>query len=149
LPCVFREDRFKIALETIKRSCLVDSIGAVSFANPDGSPQMESYGIFIPEIYMLGMTYLYAGQHDTGLKIIERCVNNSFIKQGIGWDQTNMVHASRGGIRTVGSDYYQNTIIWATPAAIKNQKLQDMYIKGGLVYRIIEAGKKSKNWLLW
>jgi uncharacterized protein (DUF608 family) len=149
LPCVFREDRFKIALETIKRSCLVDSIGAVSFANPDGSPQMESYGIFIPEIYMLGMTYLYAGQHETGLEIIEKCVHNSFIKQGIAWDQTNMVLASRGGIRTVGSDYYQNTIIWATPAAIKNQKLHDMYTEGGLVYRIIKAGSKSKSWLFW
>ena len=143
LPRVFREDRFRIALETIKQSCLVDSIGAVSFANPDGSPQMASYGIFVPEIYMLGMTYLYQGQRETGLKIIERCVRNSFIKQGIGWDQTNMLHASAGGVRTVGSDYYQNTIIWAIPAALKGQTLDELYQKAGLVSQMITAAKKS------
>ena len=141
LKHVFREDRFKTALETIKKTCLVDSIGAVSFASPDGSPQMASYGIFVPEIYMLAMTYLYAGQQETGLEIIKKCVDNSFLRQGIGWDQTNMLYAAGDGGRTVGSDYYQNTIIWAMPAAIKNQTLQETYKKGGLVDRIIKAGK--------
>ena len=88
------------------------------------------------------MTYLYDNQQETGLKIIRECVANSFIKQGITWDQTNMLHASSGGTRTVGSDYYQNTMIWAVPAAIKKQSLNDQYQENGFVSRIIKAGSE-------
>ncbi len=141
LPGIFNSSRFTLGLETIERTCLVDSIGAVSFANPDGTPQMAGYGIFVPEIYMLGMTFLYHGNKNTGLEILRRCLYNQFSTQKIGWDQTNMLHATNGGIRTVGSDYYQNTILWAVPAAINRKPLTSLYEEGGLVQKMILAGK--------
>ena len=143
MPGNFAEPRIIRGLETIEKTCLVDTIGAVSFANPDGSPQLASYGIFVPEIYMLGMTFLYHGKDTTGLEILRRCLHNQFSIQKIGWDQTNMLRATDGGIRTVGSDYYQNTILWAAPAAVIKKPLSSLYEQGGFVQRIISAGEKK------
>ncbi len=139
LPSVFRPDRAKKALATIKQNCLVEN-GAVSFANPDGSPQLKSYGIFGPEILILGMTYLYAGDRDTGLETIRRLLDNLVCKQRHSWDLPNMIHADTGQ-RVFGTDYYQNMILWAMPAAIAGTDLRGPCAQGGLADRILKAGR--------
>jgi hypothetical protein len=47
------------------------------------------------------------------------------------------------GKRTFGTDYYQNTIIWAVPAAAQNQDLKTYCSDGGLIDRMIKAGKPA------
>jgi hypothetical protein len=40
-----------------------------------------------------------------------------------------------------GTDYYQNMMLWALPAAIAGQDLSASCASGGLIDRVLEAGK--------
>ena len=157
---IFRKERLDRALETIKKSCLTD-YGSVSFANTD-LVSLETYGIFPPEIMMLGFTYLYEGDRKTGFQVLRNCLHNLFIKHCHTWDLPNMVsggatftdateegregfftfgEGSGEGQRTYGTDYYQNMMLWAAPAAVAGTDISDPTRSGGLVHRIIEAGR--------
>jgi uncharacterized protein (DUF608 family) len=165
LNSIFRRERLDQALETIKKSCLSD-YGAVSFANTDLVP-LETYGIFPPEIMMLGFTYLYEGDRETGFQVLRNCLHNLFIKHCHTWDLPNAL--SSGGVkfteggdkgregiftfgkgpgegqRSFGTDYYQNMMLWAAPAAVAGTDMHGPARSGGLVHRIIEAGRDRKN----
>ena len=159
LPGIFRKDRLDNALKTIKKSCLCD-FGAVSFAKPDLTP-LVTYGIFPPEIMILGYTSIYAGDRQTGMKVLHDCMHNLVIKHGVGWDLPNMLSGaptfsekkgedcrvySKGtgeGQPTFGTDYYQNMILWAAPAAMAGTDLAGPCKKGGLIDRIIRAGNSE------
>ena len=137
---VFKVDRTKQTLETIKRTCFNDLVGAVSFASRDGSQELTTYGIFPPETLILGMTYMYKGDMETGMKVSYDCMNNMVIRQGKCWDMTNMVNADTGEVR-FGSDYYQLMILWAVPAAIDGQSLKEFCAPGGFVDDIMKAAR--------
>ncbi|MFH1008289.1 MAG: GH116 family glycosyl-hydrolase [Candidatus Latescibacterota bacterium] len=156
LPGIFPEDRIRKVLATVKESCLTD-YGSVSFAKPDRTP-MVTYGIFPPEIMMLSFTYLYEGDRETGLKILEKCMRNLVLQHRHGWDLPNMVAGAlafskegegmvvfedgRGeGRRTFGTDYYQNMMLWAAPAAMAGTDLSSPCRPNGLVDRMIKAGR--------
>lgn len=71
LPGVFRSERVKTALDTIRRTCArLTEYGAVNVARPDGTlAQGVGYGpnaFFVPELYMLAMTYMYEGIVSSG-----------------------------------------------------------------------------------
>ncbi|MBI4585613.1 MAG: hypothetical protein HY717_16485 [Planctomycetes bacterium] len=140
LPGVFRPDRAKIALDTVKRTCLVD-VGSVSFAAREGEPELTTYGIFPPEIMILGMTFIYHGARDTGLEIVLRAMDNLIRRQRIGWDLPNMIRADTGA-RTFGTDYYQNLMLWSLPAALDGQDLAAPLRPGGLVDRVLKAAQQ-------
>jgi uncharacterized protein (DUF608 family) len=142
LEGVFRADRVKKVLATVKRSCLVENGGAVSFADADGTPQLVSYGIFPPETYILGMTFMYEGDKETGLEIVRRSMYNTVIRHRHTWDLTNMIRCDTGE-RTFGTDYYQNMMLWAVPAAVEGKDISALCAKGGLVDRVIQAGKEK------
>jgi uncharacterized protein (DUF608 family) len=142
LEGVFRTDRVKKALATVKRSCLVENGGAVSFADADGTPQLVSYGIFPPETYILGMTFMYEEDKETGLEIVRRSMYNMVIRHRHPWDLTNMIRCDTGE-RTFGTDYYQNMMLWAVPAAVEGKDISALCAKGGLVDRVIQAGKEK------
>ena len=137
---VFHPDRVTTALETIKRTCFNETVGAVSFASRDGTQELTTYGIFPPETLILGMTYMYKGKMESGMKLCFDCMNNMVLRQGKCWDMTNMVNADTGEVR-FGTDYYQMMMLWAVPAAIENKGIKDFCAPGGLVDRIMEAGK--------
>ena len=160
LPGIFRKDRVDRALTTIKKSCMAP-YGAVSFAKPDLTP-LVTYGIFPPEIMMLGFTYLYEGDRQTGLEVLHNCLQNLYLKHRHGWDLPNTVSGplvftaktaeGREGIstagegtgegqRTFGTDYYQNMMLWSAPAALAGTELTGPCKPGGLVHRIIEAAR--------
>ncbi len=138
LKGVFQTERVTQVLDTIRKSCLNEQVGAVSFAAREGDQELTTYGIFPPETLILAMTYLYNGQRETGMELIHRCLENMVLRHGKGWDMCNQVRADTGE-PTFGSDYYQMMIIWALPAAIDGQDLKAACAKGGLVDRILTA----------
>ena len=96
LPGVFRADRTKPTLETIKRTCVaLAPTGAANLARPDGSlAQGVGYGpnaYFPAEVFMLAMTYMYEGDREFGLELARRCLHNLTIDVLSTWSQPNIV----------------------------------------------------------
>jgi uncharacterized protein (DUF608 family) len=154
LPGVFRSDRVKTTLETIKQCniALTPEVGAANFVHPDGSPlspesQVAEYGqyaMFPPELLVLAMTYMYAGEREFGLELAHRHWANLVLRQRHPWDLPNIVRGDTG-IRVFGTDYYQNMMLWAMPAALAGQNLRDFCAPGALVDRTIKASRKSQK----
>ncbi|HXW14176.1 MAG TPA: GH116 family glycosyl-hydrolase [Terriglobia bacterium] len=141
---VFRPDRTKMTLDTIARTCVkLTPYGATNYARPDGSlAEGVGYGpntFFVPELYMLAMTYLYAGQVELGLELARRCVQ-ALIDNGSEWNQPNILRGDNG-LEAFGSHYDQNMMLWAVPAAVEGKDIAAFCAPGGLVDRIILAAK--------
>jgi non-lysosomal glucosylceramidase len=148
LSGVFAPDRVKTTLAAIKRAC-VDrwKYGAVNLARPNGdlTPNV-GYGpnaFFVPEVYMLAMTYIYAGERDFGLELARRCVYSLNIHNLLIWNQPNLLRADNGDL-LFGSHYVQNMMLWAVPAALEGKDIGEFSSDGSLVDRIIHAAKTGK-----
>jgi uncharacterized protein (DUF608 family) len=145
LDGVFRRDRVKATLDTIARTCVpLTRYGAANFARPDGSlAENVGYGpntFFVPELYMLAMTYMYEGQSELGLELARRCVQ-ALIDGGSEWNQPNILRGDNG-LEVFGSHYDQNMMLWALPAALEGESIAAFCRPGGLVDRIIRAASK-------
>jgi non-lysosomal glucosylceramidase len=146
LPPVFRPDRAKITLETIKeKNARLSPHGTVFLCNPDGTPWQDAgygpYTYFVSEQLMLAMTCIYAGEEEFGLEQARRCIAN-LVEKGYYWNQPCIIEAATGG-RISGYDYYQNMMLWSLPAAIEQADLRGPCSEGGLVDLIIKAGKTA------
>jgi len=147
LPSIFRPDRIKTTLSTIKRfNATLTKYGAVNFTNPDGTPANEvgygTYSMFPPEVIMLGSNYIYEGERDFGLELARRHWHNIVCEKGYTWDQPNILRGDADtGDRLYGSDYYQNMMLWALPAALEGKDLHGPVLPGGLVNRILHASQ--------
>ena len=144
LKGVFRQDRAKITLDTIARTCVrLTPYGAANFARPDGSlAEAVGYGpntFFVPELYMLAMTYMYEGQREFGLELARRCAQ-ALVDSGSEWNQPNIMRGDNG-LEIFGSHYDQNLMLWALPAASEGKDIAAFCADGGLVDRIIRAAK--------
>lgn len=93
---------------------------------------------------MLGMANIYAGEREFGLDLVRRHWENLVLRQGHGWDLPNIVLGDSGK-RAFGTDYYQDMILWALPAALDDQDLRAYTAEGGLIERIIQAGKSPAS----
>ena len=144
---VFPTNRVLTTLETIKNiNCKLSESAAVNYANPDGTPAKVGgygpYSYFPPEAMMLAMNYMYEGQKDFGMDLLYRTMKNIVCKWGYTWDAPNIMRGDKDtGERTFGSDYYQDMMLWAVPAAMAGQDLTGPSKTGGLVARVIAAGK--------
>lgn len=150
VPGGFRADRVPIVLDTIRRYNMPAVVcGALSFATPNGEPVMPEekiveYGsdfIFLPEIMMLAMNYMYEGQREFGLGFLRRAMEEMVCVQGHPWDLPNMI-LGKTGKRHFGTDYYQNMMLWAVPAAVEGQDMRAFCAPGGLVDRVMQAGNR-------
>jgi uncharacterized protein (DUF608 family) len=146
LPPVFRPERAKTALTTIKeKNAQLSPYGTIFFANPDGTPwEAAGYGAytyFVAEQLMLAMTYMYAGEVEFGLEQARRCMHN-LVQKGYTWNQPCIIEAATGE-RISGYDYYQNMMLWSLPAAIEGTNLQGPCSPGHLVDLIIKAGRAA------
>ncbi len=152
LPGVFRPERVRQALETIRRlNAAATDGGAVDVIHPDGRPddiflgRMGGTHSMPASVFILAMTYLYAGEKENGLKIAQRCCYNLVHEFGFTWNMPNVVNAAPGHHEWIyGSDYYQCLSLWALPAALKNQNLEEFTAPGGLIDRILQAGKGER-----
>jgi uncharacterized protein (DUF608 family) len=150
-PDAFPTDRAQAALDTIRRCNVANSAsGAVNYARADGgTAQVGGYGTysyFPPELLMLAMTYMYHGQTEFGLELARRCWENIVCRQRLAWDQPNFFRGDLDtGERDFGNDYYQNMMLWSLPAALAGQDLRGPCQAGGLVDRIIQAGRAASG----
>jgi uncharacterized protein (DUF608 family) len=140
---VFRADRIRPTLATIRRACIDPwNYGAVNLARPNGDlAENVGYGpnaFFVPEVYMLAMTYLYAGQQEAGLELARSCVESLNIHNLLTWNQPNLMRADNGDL-LFGSHYDQNMMLWAVPAALQNQDIAAFCAQGGFIDRILRA----------
>lgn len=140
---VFRPDRIQPTLRTIKKACIDPwKFGAVNLARPDGSlSEGVGYGpnaFFVPEVYMLAMTYMFAGERHTGLELARSCVYSLNVQNLLTWDQPNLLRADTGDL-LFGSHYVQNMMLWALPAALENKDIAAFCASGGMVDRILKA----------
>jgi uncharacterized protein (DUF608 family) len=146
---VFREDRIPVVLNTIREKCTCEVIcGALSFASPEGKPlssdnKVAEYGataMFLPEIMILAMTYMYHGDPEYGTGMLHKTLEKMVCEHGHPWDLPNMILGTTGD-RHFGTDYYQNLMLWAVPAAIKRESLTQFTNREGFVDRIVNAAK--------
>lgn len=121
----------------------------VTIANPPGHPAFREtkvltlYGskaVMPTWAPMLYMTYMYEGQLEFGLESAKKTWENMIIRQRHPWDPCPIHRADTGG-RSCGTDYYQSCLLWALPAAIANENLATHCRRGGLLDRIIRAGR--------
>lgn len=147
VPGVYRQDRVKEALATIRRCNVPHAIcGAINFARPDGSlldpsSPIAAYGthdMFPPEVLILAMNYIYEGEKEFGLDLARRSIENIFCKQRHPWDQPNRVNGETGK-RVFGTDYYQNLMLWSLPSALADKDISGPCKQGGLIDRILRA----------
>jgi uncharacterized protein (DUF608 family) len=146
VPGAFPAERAASVLRTLRAAnCALSSSGATNYANPDGTPARVggygTYSYFTPELFMLAMTYMYAGEREFGLQLLERCLSN-LMRWGYLWDWPNLMRGDADtGQRGFGADYYQNLMLWAVPAALAGQDLAGPAQPGGLVARVIRAAR--------
>jgi uncharacterized protein (DUF608 family) len=154
LPGVFNAERVLTTLDTIRRCniALTPEVGAVNFTRPDGSPisagskvaYYGQYAMFCPEMLLLAMTYLYAGESDFGIELARKGWEKLCLKQGYMWDLPNNIHGDTGK-RVMGTDYYQNMMLWALPAAVNGQDLKTSSEPGGLIGKVMRAGERYEG----
>ena len=147
LPGVFRADRVKATLETIQRlNASMTKYGASDVVTPQGNlAEGVGYGIntfFVPEVDILGATYMYEGEREFGLELIRRCQYALNIEWGYTWDQPNVIRGDSGQ-KTLGTFLVQNMLLWIVPAAAEGKDLAAFCAPGGFVDRILQAAKKS------
>ena len=149
LPGAFPPERVQTTLATVAKGNADPQqcpYGMRVFANADGSKIQGDFGGYLgkdastysAEGLMLGMTYLYNGQKDFGEDVIRRTLAYVMVHNGFTWDFPLSWQVDTGK-RTYGSDYYQNMVLWSSPAALAGQDLTGPCKSGGLVDRIIKA----------
>jgi hypothetical protein len=118
------------------------------FSQPEGRPGDDwdpGYwtlrGVHPPGTFMLAMLYLYEGQTDTGLDLARRVVSET-VQRGWMWDWAVVLDGSEGP--RIGTDYYQNMMLWSLPAVISGGNIKTPCQPGGLVYRVIQAGSANR-----
>jgi uncharacterized protein (DUF608 family) len=151
---VFKPERLPVTLETIRRcnTTLTPKMGAANFARPDGAPladgaQVAHYGqysMFVPEILLLAMVYIQTGDGEYGLEMARKAWQVLCLERGHMWDLPNLVSGDDGR-RLFGTDYYQDMMLWALPAAILEQDIADFCAANGLVAKVMKSGL-GENW---
>jgi hypothetical protein len=93
---------------------------------------------------MLSMLYMYEGEKDFDMDLPYRCMENIVCKWGYTWDAPNIMRGDMdtGEVR-YGTDYYQNMMLWAVPAALDGRDQTSPARPGGLVHAVLEVRKAS------
>ena len=88
--------------------------------------------------------YLYAGDRETGIETVRRLMYDLVCRHGYAFDLPNMLYCDTGE-RWFGTDYYQDMMFWAMPAAIARKDLHAPCVPGGLVDRVLQAAKRLRK----
>ena len=153
LPGVFPQDHVQKVLDLIRKGAGISKLGIPpAYLNADATAwqpddkQKYLTGMYTFEefaTYFLAETFMYEGHRDFGLDLLHRCLEAFSCKYAYTWDGANVFsHEGDTGERSYGTDYYQNLCLWAVPAALAGEDVSGPSKPGGLVYRIIQAGKR-------
>jgi hypothetical protein len=85
------------------------------------------------------ITAIYEGRREFGLDLLRRNLELSYLKWGYLWDGTCACRDT--GEVNYGWDYWFNWSIWTAPAALRNQDVSALMKPGGLVRKVLDAGK--------
>lgn len=146
----FPKDRVSTVLQTISEcNVKMTKYGAANYTTRyGGEARVAGYGaysLFPPELIMLAGTYIYHGEKEFGIELAKRCWDNIVNRQGLQWDQPNTFRGDKDtGERVFGADYYQNMMLWSLPAALIGKDISGPARAGGLVDRVIRAGRIDK-----
>ena len=152
VPAPFPKNNVETILSTFR-----DKVSKLSklgmppiYSNPDGSLwSADSTGYLTgqyiytnQQVIWNALTFIYEGQREFGLDLLRKNLEISYCKWGYLWDGTNCCSAGGDtGEVNYGWDYWFNWSIWTAPAALHNTDVAALAQPGGLVHKVIEAGK--------
>jgi uncharacterized protein (DUF608 family) len=148
LPGVFRPDRVKTALETIKRLNVgLARHGALALVKPDGTRVRRD--AVIVGVLMLAMNYMYHDHRKFGDKVARSMWEGFVCEHGLTWDQATEYNTDTGNRigegpneRPAGHDYNNAMILWALPAALEGKDLSAPAQPSGLMDRVVRAARE-------
>ena len=151
VPGVFRKERIDQTLATIKRlNAPLTTAGLLVVVGADGKQdtkflgRMGSLHSMPASVFISAMNFIYEGDRDAGLKIAYDCQREMVCDQGMTWDMPNVIKGTKNHKQRIyGTDYYQCMSLWGMPAALAQKDLAWPCREGGLVDRIIKAGKSQ------
>jgi len=153
-PDVLPADQVQSALGAVKRlNMAATEHGLVNGVNPDGTRYISkpdpdrfpdilpnndhSTQVFVGENLCAAMTFIYHGQHETGLEIAKRIYEAVALISRTPWKQHCLIDADTG-LPVWGEDYYSDMVIWALPMAYNNQNIAE-FAQGELVRELISG----------
>ena len=149
---VFPAERVEATLAKL-REVSMETWGARVWSKPDGSavtPEQFNtgywtpHGVHAPGALMQAMTYMYRGDREFGLGLAHRVMHNMICRNRWTWDMPILYRGDTGeGI--FGCDYSQMMMCWSLPAAVEGKKLRALCEPGGLVERMIQAGRQAHS----
>jgi uncharacterized protein (DUF608 family) len=152
VPPVFpSENVSKILTGMEEKVCRISKLGMPpTYASPDGSAWTENGTGYLTGRYIytnfqviwIAITAIYEGRREFGLDLLRRNLELSYLKWGYLWDGTCACSAGGDtGEVNYGWDYWFNWSIWTAPAALRNQDVSALMKPGGLVRKVLDAGK--------
>lgn len=153
LADVFPKSNIDKTLETIRTVGILPNPTTgipPNYSNPDGTAaKVAGYGphsFFTYEVYLLGMTYMYEGQKTYGMNLIKRFFDDYSGKRAYTWDGGHFVRGDQDtGEIVEGADYLMHGRLWGLPAAIADGDISAPAKSGGLIDRMLQAGKASEQ----
>ena len=152
LPEVFPKDNVRRVLATLREKvCNLSKVGMPPiYSMPDGSLWTADKTGYLTGEYVYtnhqviwnALTFIYEGQKNFGLELLRKNLALSYLTWGYMWDGPNCCSAGGDtGEVNYGWDYWFNWSIWNAPAALLNKDITALTRPGGLVHKILEAGK--------
>ena len=154
LPEVFPRENVSRVLRTLRQKvCSLSKLGMPPiYALPDGSLWTADKTGYLTGEYVYtnhqviwnALTFIYEGQRNFGLELLRKNLALNYLTWGYTWDGPNC-HSAGGDTGEVnyGWDYWFNWSIWNAPAAMLNKDITALTQPGGLVHRVLEAGKQN------
>jgi uncharacterized protein (DUF608 family) len=152
IPGVFPRERVEKTLAAIRRACSISKLGIPpTYAGPAGEPWSDRAGYLTGQynycpfaVVFIAMTYMYEGHKDFGMDILRRVLEIEFVKYGYAWEGIQVNSGSADDSRaSYGTDYYMKLNLWAVPAAMDGKNMSAPCKPGGLVNRVILAGREG------
>ena len=156
VPPVFPKENTKLVLASLRdKVCKISKLGMPPlYAEPDGSIWNRDKTGYLSGAYVYtnfqviwnAITFIYEGQKEFGLELLRKNLHLSYCDWGYQWDGTCSCSAGGDtGEVNYGWDYWFNWSIWTAPAALLNQDITSLTKPGGLVHKMLEAGKTGQS----
>jgi len=150
-PVFPKENVEKILTLQRDKVCKISKLGMPPiYANPDGTMWNKDKTGYLTGAYLYtnhqviwnAITFIYEGHKDFGLELLRKNLEVSYLDWGYTWDGTNCCSAGGDtGEVNYGWDYWFNWSIWTAPAALLKKDITALSQPGGLVHKLLEAGK--------
>ncbi len=156
VPPVFPKQNVDTVLGILRdKVCKLSKVGMPPlYSAPDGTLWEKdstgyltgSYVYTNHQVIWNAITFIYEGQNDFGLDLLRKNLHLSYCHWGYLWDGTNCCSAGGDtGEVNYGWDYWFNWSIWTAPAALLKKDITALVQPGGLVHKVLAAGKEKPS----